>query len=105
MNNQDIVSFLDNLVFERKGYYLNDTQRALLIACLSREKITYRKIAQEHGYSDKYFKQDIGPKLWKLISEVCEEKVKKNTLKSAVSRALLKHKPPSDKKLEFFLEK
>jgi WD40 repeat protein len=88
MNAQQALDFVDALVFTKKGKYLSDLQRLLLYSSLSDPRLRYDDIAQTHGYSQNYLKQDVGPKLWQLLSEVCGEKVTKTNFRSALERQL-----------------
>ena len=82
----NMLTLIDDLATQVTGSSLTDLQRAILTDCWQDSRITYEAIANKHGYSVKYIKQDVGPKLWKLLSIICSEKVKKNNFKSAVER-------------------
>ncbi|MFM7407319.1 MAG: eIF2A-related protein [Cuspidothrix sp.] len=86
MDVQQALDFVDTLVFENKGKHLTDLQRLLLHSSWSEPHLRYHDIAQNYGYSVSYLKQDIGPKLWQLLSEVCGEKVSKTNFRSALTR-------------------
>lgn len=86
MDVQQALDFVDTLVFEKKGKRLTDLQRLLLHSSWSEPHLRYHDIAQNYGYSVSYLKQDIGPKLWQLLSEVCGEKVSKTNFRSALIR-------------------
>jgi WD40 repeat protein len=86
MDVQQALDFVDTLVFEKKGKHLTDLQRLLLHSSWSEPHLRYHDIAQKYGYSVSYLKQDIGPKLWQLLSEVCGEKVSKTNFRSALTR-------------------
>jgi hypothetical protein len=86
MNTQKALALLDSLVFSKTGQHLSDLQRLILYDCWMNPRNSYEEIANRHGYSAKYLKQDAGPKLWKLISQVCEEKVKKTNFKAILER-------------------
>jgi len=86
MDIQEALAFVDTLVFEKTGKHLSDLQRMLLHSSWSDPHLRYHDIAQTHGYSVNYLKQDIGPKLWQLLSEVCGEKVSKSSFRSALER-------------------
>ena len=80
------LKLIESLVAKKKRISLTDLQRAILSDCWANPRITYETIAIKQGYSVKYIKQDVGPKLWQLLSEICEEKVKKNNFRSAIER-------------------
>lgn len=76
----------DKAVFASKGIYLSDLQKLVLKA--SWQGQTYEQMARDFGYSDKYLKRDVGPKLWKLLSESLGEVVSKNNFRMALQRHL-----------------
>ena len=86
MNNQQALTVVDTLVFNKNGKYLSDIQRLLLHSSLSDSRLRYDDIAKNHGYSLNYLKQDVGPKLWQMLSDVCGEKVSKTNFRSALER-------------------
>jgi siroheme synthase (precorrin-2 oxidase/ferrochelatase) len=86
MDNQQALTVVDTLVFTKKGKYLSDIQRLLLNSSLSDQRLRYDDIAKHHGYSLNYLKQDVGPKLWQMLSDVCGEKVSKTNFRSALER-------------------
>jgi hypothetical protein len=86
MDNQKALTVVDTLVFTKNGKYLSDIQRLLLHSSLSDSRLRYDDIAKNHGYSLNYIKQDVGPKLWQMLSDVCGEKVSKTNFRSALER-------------------
>lgn len=78
----------DQAVFASKGVYLSDLQKRVLKAAWVGK--TYEQMANSFGYSDKYLKRDVGPKLWKLLSESLGEGVSKNNFRMALQRYLEK---------------
>ena len=80
------LEFTDSLVFAHTGKHLSDLQTAVFRASWSVKNQSYDKIAEIYGYSPNYIKQDTGPKLWKLLSEVLREKVSKTSFKAAIER-------------------
>lgn len=78
----------DQAVFASKGVYLSDLQKRVLKAAW--EGQTYEQMASSFGYSDKYLKRDVGPKLWKLLSDSLGEGVSKNNFRMALQRYLEK---------------
>jgi hypothetical protein len=86
MNIEDVLNFTDSLVFAKKGKHLNDLQRIIIEAASSGSRYGYEEIAQASGYSPNYLKQDVGPKLWQLLSDVFGEKIKKNNFRATVER-------------------
>ncbi len=86
MELETAIAFTDALVFAQTGEHLNDLQQALLRASWSWERQSYDQIADHYGYSATYLKHDVGPKLWKLLSEVLQEKVTKTSFRAAIER-------------------
>jgi WD40 repeat protein len=85
------LEFTDSLVFSHTGKYLSDLQRAVFRASWPLKNQSYDQIAETYGYSPNYIKQDTGPKLWKLLSEVLGEKVSKTNFKAAIERCWQLH--------------
>ncbi|MEG4317339.1 MULTISPECIES: pentapeptide repeat-containing protein [unclassified Microcoleus] len=63
---------------------LNDVQELIFRQCWE-GRCFYEEIAKLSQYNDEYIKS-AGAKLWKLLSEAFDEKVKKNNLKSVLKR-------------------
>ncbi len=80
------LEFTDALVFAQTGKHLSDLQTAVFRASWPLKNQSYDMIADTYGYSPNYIKQDTGPKLWKLLSEVLGEKVSKTNFKAAIQR-------------------
>lgn len=84
MNFEDALNVADEALFQSIGRRLSPVETAILRGSWQRQ--TYEQIAVEAGYSDNYLKLDVGPKLWKLLSEAFGEKVTKPTFQSVVER-------------------
>jgi len=54
---------------------------------------TYTQIADDAGYSVNYLTTDIGPKFWKLLTQVLGESVTKKNFKNAIQRQRLQGLP------------
>lgn len=65
---------------------LNDVQELIFKQCWE-GRHSYEAIAKLSKYDDEYIKA-AGYKLWKLLSEAFEEKVKKNNIKAVIKRYL-----------------
>lgn len=78
------LKFVDATVFVNTKKHLKDVQVVVLRGAW--QGLTYDEIAENSGYTAKYLKQDIGPKLWKLLSEVLGEKVSKTNFQAALER-------------------
>ena len=97
MKHTTMLTTIENLVMQRAETSLSDLQRAILIDCWQDPRITYEAIANKHGYSVKYIKQDVGPKLWKLLSIICSKKVKKNNFKSIIEGLVVNNQDCNDR--------
>jgi DNA-binding HxlR family transcriptional regulator len=86
MDIEQALAFTDTLVFAKTGMHLSDLQQAMLRESWSLERQSYDRIADIYGYSPTYLKHDVGPKLWKLLSEVLGEKVAKTSFRVAIER-------------------
>lgn len=93
MNFEEVLNSIDLLIFTKTGKHLNTVQQLIIEAAWFEPRHCYEKIAQK-GYSSSYLKQDVGPKLWRLLSDIFGEKIKKNNLRATVERllSLLSHK-------------
>ncbi|HEY9623999.1 MAG TPA: NB-ARC domain-containing protein [Crinalium sp.] len=86
MDIEKAIAFTDTLVSAKAGVHLSDLQQAMLRESWSWQRQSYDKIADTYGYSPTYLKHDVGPKLWKLLSEVLGEKVNKTNFRAAIER-------------------
>lgn len=78
---------LDLIVSTRKQRHLNNVQKVVLRGAW--ERCTYEAIAETSNYTPKYLKQDVGPKLWKFLSEVLAEPVSKSNCRTVLERHCL----------------
>lgn len=83
MNVEKILRLTDNLVFAKTEKHLDNLQEAILRGTLQREK--YSQIAEDCYCSEGHVK-DVGYQLWKLLSEVIGEEIKKSNFRSAIER-------------------
>jgi DNA-directed RNA polymerase specialized sigma24 family protein len=83
MNAQDLVSYLDELLFSKTGKHINTLQMAILRGVLNGQK--YADIAQEYGCSKGHAK-DEAYKLWKLLSDTLGEDINKSNLRATIDR-------------------
>ncbi len=86
MDIEQALAFTDALVFAESKIHLSDLQQTMLRESWSLERHSYDQIADAYGYSPTYLKHDVGPKLWKLLSEVLGEKVTKTSFRTAIER-------------------
>lgn len=89
MNLDEALTFTDVLIVAKFGHHLSDLQQAMLRESWSWQRLSYDQIAETYGYSPTYLKHDVGPKLWKLLSEAMGEKVTKTSFRTAIERKFL----------------
>ncbi|MEW6496166.1 MAG: hypothetical protein AB1589_27150 [Cyanobacteriota bacterium] len=82
MNFEEAFKVAATAIFDKTGKHLNDAERQVLEG--SWQGQTYEEMAKTYGYSDRYLKQDVGPKLWKLLSEALGQKVNKNNFRTVL---------------------
>ncbi|MEM7066470.1 MAG: response regulator [Cyanobacteria bacterium P01_B01_bin.77] len=89
MNNTDgVLEFAETLIYKKTETFCSELQRQILIAALQGERKTYDQIAEECGYSAKYVKQDVAPKLWQLISQALDQKVTKANVRRLLEKTM-----------------
>jgi hypothetical protein len=95
MNFEQALAVANAAVFDRFGRYLSDVETAILRGSWQRQ--TYEKIADASGYSISYLTRDIGPKLWKLLSQALGESVSKTSFVTVLERRwqATVHQPPT----------
>ena len=84
MNFEEGLEVADEAVFAKVGRRLSEVEIAILKG--SWQGQTYEKIADETSYSASYLKRDVGPKLWKMLTEALSEEVSKNNFRLALTR-------------------
>ncbi|MBU7581937.1 MAG: AAA family ATPase [Nostoc sp. TH1S01] len=83
MNVNEVVKFVDQIVFDKTGKHLDDIQTAVVEGTWQRK--TYDDIAQECKVTKNHV-GDIGAELWQLLSQILEEDIKKNNFRSTFER-------------------
>ena len=98
MNLEEALNFVDEIVFTKTERHLKDIEVYILRGAWQGH--SYEKIADAIGYTPNYLKQDIGPKLWKFLSQVLGEgeKLSKKNFKTALER-LWRAQPETREKL------
>lgn len=84
MNIEQLLAFIDREVFAKTQKHLKDIEVLLLRGAY--QDLSYDKISEENSYTANYLRQDVGPELWKLLSEVFGEKVSKKNFKWLVEQ-------------------
>ena len=87
MNFEQALAITDTLVFNKTGKHLTDAQTAVIQGTWYCQK--YHEIALEYRCTPEYLKQDVGPKLWKLLSDELGEKVGKKNFRAVIERRSL----------------
>ena len=86
MDFEKVFKVVDAAVFAKTQRHLKDVERFVFWgACQSQ---TYEEMAKtsDYRYTPSYLKQDVGPKLWKLLSVALGEEVSKTNFRAAVER-------------------
>lgn len=81
---EQAIGVADKLVYQKTNKNLTDVEITILTGAWSREE--YDLIAAKNNYSTSYLSQDVAPKLWKLLTKILGEKVKKSNFREALKR-------------------
>ncbi len=84
MNCQQALEVANTAVFAQVGRRLSEVETAILMGAWQSQ--TYEQIASASGYSVSYLTRDVGPKLWKLLSQALGESVSKTNFRAALER-------------------
>ncbi len=87
-SNEQILEFAENLILQKTETYCSELQRRILSTALQGERKTYDQLADECGYSPKYVKQDVAPKLWHLLSQTLDRKVSKSNVRIILTQEM-----------------
>ncbi|MEI3652628.1 MAG: ATP-binding protein [Dolichospermum lemmermannii FEM_B0920] len=87
MNINEVVTFVDKIVFEKTGKHLDDVQAAVVQGTWERR--TYDDIAQECNVTKNHV-GDIGAELWQILSQALNEDIKKTNFRSTLERGYIK---------------
>ncbi|MBE9249980.1 ATP-binding protein [Dolichospermum sp. LEGE 00240] len=87
MNVNEVVTFVDKIVFEKTGKHLDNVQTAVVQGTWERR--TYDDIAQEFNVTKNHV-GDIGAELWQLLSQALGEDIKKTNFRSTLERVYIK---------------
>ena len=83
MNSQDLVSYLDELIFSSTGKHIDSLQVAILKGVLNGQK--YADIAEDYNCSSGHVK-DEAYKLWQLLSDTLGEEINKSNFCATIER-------------------
>ena len=87
MTVNEVVTFVDKIVFEKTGKHLDNVQTAVVQGTWERR--TYDDIAQEFNATKNHV-GDIGAELWQLLSQALGEDIKKTNFRSTLERVYIK---------------
>jgi hypothetical protein len=87
MDTKEILDFVDQLVFESTGKYLDDVQRAVIKGTWQGQ--TYEDIGKKCHRSPHHVR-DIGYQLWQLLSKQLGEDINKRNFTSTIERLRLR---------------
>ncbi len=79
----EVLKFVDEIVFDKTGKHLDSLQKAILRATWQGEK--YSKVAQEY-HCTKCHVGNVASNLWQLISKELNEKIHKSNFRAAMER-------------------
>ncbi|OLP18068.1 hypothetical protein BST81_13660 [Leptolyngbya sp. 'hensonii'] len=89
MNFEEAFKVADAAIFARTGKHLTDAETVVLQG--SWQDQSYDELAKASNYSARYLRQDVGPKLWRSLSEALGEEVSKTNFRSALERCAQQH--------------
>ncbi len=96
MDFDELIILIDAAVYEHTQKHLRDIEVLVLRGSWLGQR--YEEIAEAHHYTAQYVRQDVGPKLWKLLSAVLGERVSKTSFRAALERYGRKHLEPKTQK-------
>ncbi len=88
MNIQEVIEWTEERVFAKTGKHLDSLQKTILEGTL--ENRTYQQVADDYHCSKDHTKR-VASELWKLLSDVLGEDVKKANVKSILERIEFSH--------------
>jgi AAA-like domain len=83
-NLDNAIQIANQLTYRRFQRNLTDVEIVILRGAWERQE--YDQIAAQNQYATSYISQDVAPKLWKLLTELLGEKVRKSNFKEALKR-------------------
>jgi WD40 repeat protein len=81
---EPLLAVADTVTLRHFGRHLTDVEIAILRGAIADQ--TYEQIAEVSGYSISYVKRDVGPKLWRFLSEALGETISKTNFRAALER-------------------
>lgn len=86
MDFEEVFKVLDITVFTKTQRRLKDVEKFVLWGAWQGQTYEEMATASDYRYTLSYLKQGVGPKLWKLLSEVLGEEVSKTNFQTALER-------------------
>lgn len=83
-NLDNAIQIANQLTYKRFQRNLTDVEIVILKGAWERQE--YDQIAAQNQYATSYISQDVAPKLWKMLTELLGEKVRKSNFKEALKR-------------------
>ncbi|QOV22874.1 NB-ARC domain-containing protein [Anabaenopsis elenkinii] len=83
MTVDEVVKFVDQMVFEKTGKHLDDIQIAVVEGTWNKK--SYDDIARKYNLTTNHI-ADIGSKLWQLLSDILNQDIKKSNFCSTIKR-------------------
>lgn len=83
MTLNEVLRFVDDVVFDKTGKHLDSLQEAILRSTWQGEK--YSKVAQQY-HCTKHHVGNVASNLWQLISKELNEKIHKSNFRAAMER-------------------
>lgn len=84
MNFEEAIAIVDDAVVDSEGRHLTDVEMAIVGGAWQGK--TYEEMSETTDYSANYLQRTVGHKLWKLLSEVLGEEIKKTNFQTALER-------------------
>lgn len=78
---------MDGLVYQRTGKHLDDVQKGVVEGTYQGE--TYSEMGENNNFHTNHL-SDVGGDLWKLLSEILGEDIKKSNFRSTIERIYIK---------------
>lgn len=102
MDFEKVFKVVDAAVFAKTQRHLKDVERFVFWGAYQSQTYDEMAKASDYRYTPSYLKQDVGPKLWKLLSVALGEEVSKTNFRAAVERRsqLIQVQPQQAKALD-----
>lgn len=85
------IAVANQAIFDKLGRNLSDVEVIVLKGAWERQD--YDRIAAQNQYAPSYISQDVAPKLWRSLTDVLGERVRKSNFREALKRAWQQQQP------------